>query len=362
MWGEPQGRVHRGAEQAHRLAPVVSVRCPGREGIERRHGREVEAGHRGLARSVLGVARKGRVDLPFQGHVLADDDVAGIGQGCVTEGDVAGQGLQVVAIDDQRRVVLAEHEAVGDQLVHGVLQGLDLGDRRIAGGDQASALGREQVLGLVLFQEGEGLDPVQLVGLLHQPGEHLRIGPRDVFLDGQRGAEAAVAGAADLEDLAAEQQAVATDRLAQVVGAEGDPLRAVVQEQAVELGDLGEAVVGVLVDTEPSWAVVDQGRAELGGDVLQLVDAGGQQVPHQTLVGLLGEGDLGAQASDPVHQDQPEAVLVQGAGLLEFGIGIPRPAGRRRSDTPARDLDVPACASARSTGPAGARRYCAAPR
>jgi hypothetical protein len=205
-----------------------------------------------------------------------------------------------------------------------------LGHRGIPRRDQAPALSREQVLGLVLVEEGEGLHPIQLVGLFHEPGEHFRVGLGQILLDGQRRTEAAVSGVADLKDLAAEQEAVAADRLAQVVGADRDPLRGVVEQQAVQLADLGEAVAGVGaimgaiggVSPEPPGAVVGQGRAELGDDVFQLVDASDQQVPHQALVGLLGEGDLGAQGRDPVHQDQPQPVLVEGAGLLEPGIGV----------------------------------------
>ena len=322
MGREPQRRVHRGAEEGHRFAPVVAVRGPRREGVEGAHGREVEAGDRRLARAVLGVARQGGVDLPFQGHVLAYDDIAGIGQRCMAEGHVARQGVQVLAVDDQGRVVVPHHEPVGDQLVHGLFEGGHLGHRGIPRRDQPPALGGEQIFGLVLVEEGEGLNPIQLVGLLHQSGEHLRVGLRQVLLDGQRRAEAAVARTADLEDLAAEQEAVAADGLTQVERSDRDPLGGVVEQQAVKLADFGEAVAGVRVDAEPARTIVGQGRAELCGDVFQLVDAGDQQVPHQALVGLLGKGDLGAQGRDPVHQDQPQPVLIEGPGLLEPGIGV----------------------------------------
>jgi hypothetical protein len=67
------------------------------------------------------------------------------------------------------------------------------------------------------------------------PREHFRVGLGQILLDGQRRTEAAVSGVADLKDLAAEQEAVAADRLAQVVGADRDPLRGVVEQQAVQL-------------------------------------------------------------------------------------------------------------------------------
>jgi hypothetical protein len=143
---------------------------PAGEGVERAHGREVQRGNRCLARAVLGVSGQGRVDLPFQGHVLAHDDVAGVGQGGMAEGDVARQGVQV----PRRR---RSGPRCGPPTTNRLEINWSMASSRAAtwdtaaspARDQAPALSREQVLGLVLVEEGEGLHPIQLVGLFHEP-------------------------------------------------------------------------------------------------------------------------------------------------------------------------------------------------
>lgn len=126
----------------------MPVRGSGRETVEGRHRGEVEAGNRRLARTVLCAARQARQDLAFKRHVLADHHVARVRQGRVGEGDIARQGLQGLAIDDQGRVVVPHDEAVGDQLVHRLFQGRDLGQGLVPGGDQAPALGEQASLAL----------------------------------------------------------------------------------------------------------------------------------------------------------------------------------------------------------------------
>ena len=221
--------------------------------------------------------------------------------------------------------MLADDKAVGDELVEGLLQRIHLREGLVACGDQPPTLGREQVLRAILVQEAEGLHPVQLVGFLHQPGEHLRIGMGRVLLQRQQRAVAAVGGSADLEHLAAKQEAVAADRLPEIVRPDRHRPRRMVQQQPVELPQLGEAIPITCVDAESTRAVVGERRRELPGDVLQLPYPGRQQIAHQALVGALAEDDLGAQCGDAVDEGKPETVLVESPRALNRGIRIANP-------------------------------------
>ena len=81
------------------------------------------------------------------------------------------------------------------------------------------------------------------------------------------------------------------------------------------------------VGPEAPRSVVHQGGAQVGGDLLQLVEAGQQGLAHQALVRGPGQRHLGAQGGRPVHQHQQQAVLVERMGLLQGGVAVPQALG-----------------------------------
>jgi hypothetical protein len=180
--------------------------------VEGRQCCEVSRRNRAGSGAVAEVAGQLRPPGGLQAEILTRDDCAAAGQAGTRLGKIVGQFLNRRGKDAKRQMVLAEHKPIGLQIIHSIIEFLDLRSRLVSTANHLVLLTAHDGARVGLRDEREGLRQDELERAGEHIVEHAGPGARRIFLEAQHTGIATRRFVPDFDRFAADDDAVRVDR------------------------------------------------------------------------------------------------------------------------------------------------------
>ncbi len=213
---------------------MIALGAPGRVGMEGRQTGEVAAVDRRGPDALFEISRKLRPERRLQGQIFAGHHHARVRQHGSGVGHVIGQGPRRIAVHQNRGLVIAHDEAIGEQIIEGGVEPGDLRGGPVTGAEHLVLLTLHHRAGRRLGEEAEGLGGHEPKPRRQQRVPKIGPGRGWVLLDAEHPSEPFFGRAADLQGLAPEDHAGAIDRRAKVAAYQRHAFGLAGQDQAQE--------------------------------------------------------------------------------------------------------------------------------